>query len=80
MHHYKAPHDYFENAELRILLANMDVPEPETLWKRYPNSDPCNPWKQDELIPTSAHQSETVTPAVHTSRLPGRFQMNFPKL
>ena len=31
MHHYKAPHDYFENAE-RYDLTDIDIPEPRTLW------------------------------------------------
>ena len=33
MHHYKAPHDYFENAErYESYLADVDIPEPDTLW------------------------------------------------
>jgi arylsulfatase A-like enzyme len=35
MHHYKAPHDYFENAErYETYLADVEIPEPETLWVR----------------------------------------------
>ncbi|MCA9179605.1 MAG: sulfatase [Planctomycetales bacterium] len=35
MHHYKAPHDYFENAErYESYLADVDIPEPATLWTR----------------------------------------------
>ena len=35
MHHYKAPHDYFENAErYESYLADVDIPEPNTLWNR----------------------------------------------
>ncbi len=35
MHHYKAPHDYFENAErYESYLADIDLPEPETLWTK----------------------------------------------
>lgn len=35
MHHYKAPHDYFENAErYESYLADVDIPEPDTLWER----------------------------------------------
>jgi arylsulfatase A-like enzyme len=35
MHHYKAPHDYFENAaRYESYLADVDIPEPDTLWKR----------------------------------------------
>ncbi len=37
MHHYKAPHDYFENAErYESYLADSDIPEPESLWTRNP--------------------------------------------
>lgn len=33
MHHYKAPHDYFEHAErYDDYLAEVDIPEPENLW------------------------------------------------
>ena len=35
MHHYKAPHDYFDNARrYESYLAGVQIPEPETLWKR----------------------------------------------
>ncbi len=35
MHHYKAPHDYFDNAaRYESYLADVDIPEPETLWNR----------------------------------------------
>ena len=34
MHHFKAPHDNFENAErYDFLYADADVPEPPSLWK-----------------------------------------------
>ena len=35
MHHYKAPHDYFQNAlRYEDYLKEVDIPEPETLWTR----------------------------------------------
>jgi N-acetylglucosamine-6-sulfatase len=35
MHHYKAPHDMFDNAaRYEPYLAQVDVPEPESLWKQ----------------------------------------------
>lgn len=35
MHHYKAPHDYFDNApRYESYLKDVDIPEPDTLWKR----------------------------------------------
>ncbi len=37
MHHFKAPHDNFENAErYDFLYQGVDIPDPETLW-REPN-------------------------------------------
>jgi len=33
MHHFKAPHDYFENAlRYQSYLADIDIPEPASLW------------------------------------------------
>jgi arylsulfatase A-like enzyme len=35
MHHFKAPHDYFDNApRYESYLRDVDIPEPETLWTR----------------------------------------------
>ena len=53
MHHYKAPHDYFENAErYESFLADVDVPEPDTLWKRHPKfGSLATRGNKDELIP-----------------------------
>ena len=35
MHHFKAPHDNFENAErYDWLYQDIDIPEPESLWRR----------------------------------------------
>lgn len=35
MHHYKAPHDYFEHAErYNDYLADVDIPEPANLWPK----------------------------------------------
>ncbi len=35
MHHYKAPHDYFDNApRYESYLADVAIPEPATLWER----------------------------------------------
>ncbi|MFT5465410.1 MAG: arylsulfatase A-like enzyme, partial [Verrucomicrobiales bacterium] len=36
MHHFKAPHDYFEHAaRYNDYLADIDIPEPESLWKSH---------------------------------------------
>ncbi|MEZ6040052.1 MAG: sulfatase [Planctomycetaceae bacterium] len=53
MHHYKAPHDYFENAErYETYLADVEIPEPETLWIRDPKfGSIATRGANDELIP-----------------------------
>ncbi|MEM1069915.1 MAG: sulfatase [Planctomycetota bacterium] len=52
-HHYKAPHDYFEShPRYDSYLADIDVPEPETLW-HMPDTwgSIATRGYQDELIP-----------------------------
>jgi len=53
IHHYKAPHDYFENAErYESYLADVAIPEPETLWIRDPKfGSIATRGANDELIP-----------------------------
>ena len=53
MHHFKAPHDYFENAErYESYLADIVIPEPETLWKRDPRfGSIATRGANDELLP-----------------------------
>lgn len=53
MHHYKAPHDYFENAErYETYLADVEIPEPESLWKRDARfGSIATRGADDELIP-----------------------------
>jgi arylsulfatase A-like enzyme len=53
MHHYKAPHDYFDNApRYEEYLSGVNIPEPETLWKREPKfGSVATRGHQDELIP-----------------------------
>ncbi|MEZ5944580.1 MAG: sulfatase [Planctomycetaceae bacterium] len=53
MHHYKAPHDYFENAErYETYLADVEIPEPDTLWVRDPKfGSIATRGANDELIP-----------------------------
>ena len=82
MHHYKAPHDYFENAErYESFLANMDVPEPETLWKRHPKfGSMATRGNQDELIPHIGTSIGNRNPRRSYLRdLPGRFPNEFPE-
>ncbi|NQV27173.1 MAG: sulfatase [Rhodopirellula sp.] len=53
MHHYKAPHDYFDNAKrYESYLADVDIPEPETLWTRDAKfGSLATRGDNDELIP-----------------------------
>jgi N-acetylglucosamine-6-sulfatase len=53
MHHYKAPHDYFENAErYESYLADVEIPEPETLWKQNEKyGSIATRGTNDELVP-----------------------------
>ena len=53
MHHYKAPHDYFDNApRYESYLADVEIPEPATLWKRDPRfGSLATRGDNDELIP-----------------------------
>ncbi|WP_417732660.1 sulfatase [Rosistilla oblonga] len=53
MHHYKAPHDYFENAErYESYLADVQIPEPDTLWHRDPKfGSLATRGANDELLP-----------------------------
>lgn len=53
MHHYKAPHDYFENAErYESYLADVEIPGPESLWDRPSDfGSLATRGADDELIP-----------------------------
>lgn len=53
MHHFKAPHDYFDNApRYESYLADVDIPEPDTLWNRGPQfGSLATRGADDELVP-----------------------------
>ncbi|MCB9951814.1 MAG: sulfatase [Planctomycetaceae bacterium] len=53
MHHYRAPHDYFESAErYESYLADVEIPEPDSLWTRDPKfGSIATRGANDELIP-----------------------------
>ena len=53
MHHFKAPHDYFDNAaRYESYLKDVDIPEPYTLWTRDPKfCSIATRGANDELIP-----------------------------
>jgi len=52
-HHYKAPHDYFEsNPRYDDYLADVDIPEPESLWSLPTNwGSLATRGHNDELVP-----------------------------
>lgn len=53
MHHYKAPHDYFDSApRYESYLKDVAIPEPATLWNRGPRfGSIATRGVDDELIP-----------------------------
>ena len=82
MHHYKAPHDYFENAErYENYLADIDIPEPSTLWRRDPKfGSLATRGANDELIPHIGTSIGNRNPRRSYLRdLPERFPKEFPK-
>jgi len=52
MYHFKAPHDMFENAKrYDEYLADVDIPEPESLWKQPNFGSIATRGYNDELVP-----------------------------
>lgn len=81
MHHYKAPHDYFENAlRYESYLKDVDIPEPETLWKRDPRwGSLATRGYRDELIPHIGTSNGSRNPRRnYLMDLPPRFPAEFP--
>lgn len=81
MHHYKAPHDYFENAErYESYLADVNIPEPKTLWKRDAKfGSIATRGADDELIPHIGTSIGSRNPRRSYLRdLPRRFPAEFP--
>ncbi len=82
MHHYKAPHDYFENAErYESLFADIDIPEPKTLWKRDSKfGSLATRGSNDELIPHIGTSIGNRNPRrSYLLDLPERFPNEFPE-
>jgi len=51
MHHFKAPHDMFQNAaRYESYLADVDVPEPKSLWKQPKFGSIATRGHNDELV------------------------------
>ena len=52
MHHYKAPHDFFDNApRYEPYLADTNIPEPDSLWKQPHFGSIATRGHNDELLP-----------------------------
>ena len=82
MHHYKAPHDYFENAErYENYLSDIDIPEPTTLWKRHSKfGSLATRGNNDELIRHIGTSIGNRNPRRSYLRdLPERFPKEFPE-
>jgi N-acetylglucosamine-6-sulfatase len=82
MHHYKAPHDYFEYApRYKSYLADIDIPKPATLAEPFGDrfgsiatrgaNDELTRYIGTSIGPRNIHRSYTKT-------LPGRFPDEFP--
>ncbi len=81
MHHYKAPHDYFENAaRYESYLADVKIPEPATLWALHPQfGSLATRGANDELIPHIGTSIGGRNPRRSYLRdLPKRFPAEFP--
>ncbi|MCD0462365.1 sulfatase family protein [Roseiconus lacunae] len=82
MHHYKAPHDYFDNApRYESYLADVDIPEPETLWNRDPKfGSLATRGADDELLPHVGTSIGNRNPRRSYLRdLPNLYPNEFPK-
>lgn len=81
MHHFKAPHDYFDNAErYESYLKDVDIPEPESLWKRDARfGSIATRGADDELIPHIGTSIGSRNPRrSYLSDLPKLYPAEFP--
>ncbi len=83
MHHYKAPHDYFDNApRYESYLRDVDIPEPESLWNSH---DPrfgsiATRGHDDELVPHIGTSIGDRNPRRSYSKdLPGKYPAEYPE-
>ncbi|WP_233903321.1 sulfatase family protein [Stieleria maiorica] len=82
MHHYKAPHDYFDNAaRYESYLADVQIPEPETLWDRGPLfGSLATRGADDELVPHIGTSIGGRNPRrSYLGDLPSLYPNEFPK-
>ena len=81
MHHFKAPHDYFDNApRYESYLRDVSIPEPETLWKRHPKfGSIATRGANDELLPHIGTSNGARNPRRSYLRdLPSMYPNEFP--
>jgi len=82
MHHYKAPHDYFDNAaRYETYLADVDIPEPETLGKQGDKfGSMATRGADDELLPHIGTSIGSRNPRrSYLGDLPKLYPNEFPK-
>ncbi len=83
MHHYKAPHDYFEHAaRYDEYLADVDIPEPDNLWlENQPKfGSIATRGYNDELVPHIGTSVGNRNPRrSYAVDLPPRFAKDFPE-
>ena len=82
MHHYKAPHDYFEHAErYNDYLADVDIPQPENLWlENQPKfGSIATRGYDDELVPHIGTSIGIRNPRrSYADDLPQKFPQDYP--
>jgi len=81
-HHYKAPHDYFENApRYQSYLADTPIPEPKSLWELPENwGSIATRGANDELTPHIGTSIGNRNPRrSYAVDLPQKFPEEFPK-
>ena len=83
MHHYKAPHDYFEHAaRYDEYLADVDIPEPDNLWLGIQPKfgSIATRGYNDELVPHIGTSIGNRNPRrSYAVDLPPRFPKDFPQ-
>lgn len=83
MHHYKAPHDYFENAKrYQSYLADVDIPKPDSLIEPYKGSfgSIATRGANDELVRyIGTSIGDRNVRRSYSKDLPRKFPEEFPK-
>ena len=75
MHHFKAPHDNFENAErYDWLYEDVDIPEPDSLWNRGSHGPLGMPQYGTSVGPRNKHRNMGHHMFVDSSLAPNKYQ------